>query len=230
MQYELDFSFLPKYYRFFIDGIQYTLVLAILAVVLGTILGTLIAMMKISRVRILRWISSAYIEFIRGTPLLVQIYIIVYGLPMMGLLEFPDIPGFDDFPRLAGGILALSMNSAAYVAEIVRSGIQAVDVGQTEAARSLGLSGGLTMRRIVLPQAVKNILPALGNEFVVVVKESSIVSIIGIGELMYMADTIRGMTFRVFEPLVVVALLYFIITFTLGKIVAAFERRLRRSD
>ena len=128
------------------------------------------------------------------------------------------------------GAIALSINSSAYVAEIIRAGIQAVDKGQMEAARSLGLDYATSMNSIILPQAVKNILPALGNEFIAIIKESSIVSIIGIHELMFNTDTVRGNTFIPFEPLLITAAIYFIITFSLSSIVRAFERRLKTSD
>ena len=159
-----------------------------------------------------------------------QIFIVFYGLPQIGI-EFPDVPALgEDFPRFMAGAIALSLNSAAYVAEIIRAGIQAVDKGQMEAARSLGMPHSMAMRYIILPQAVRNILPALGNEFVVVIKESSIVSVIGVAELMYNAETVRGNTFRPFEPLIIAALIYFAMTFTLSKLVGKAERRMRTSD
>jgi len=160
----------------------------------------------------------------------VQIFIVFYGLPQIGI-EFPDVPALgEDFPRFMAGAIALSLNSAAYVAEIIRAGIQAVDKGQMEAARSLGMPHSMAMRYIILPQAVRNILPALGNEFVVVIKEYSIVSVIGVAELMYNAETVRGNTFRPFEPLIIAALIYFAMTFTLSKLVGKAERRMRTSD
>lgn len=230
----MNFSWLPKYAVMLAQGAGITLILAFFTVVFGTLLGTLIALGKLSTHRIwgkpLRFLASAYVEFIRGTPLLVQILILFYGFPMLGI-QMPEAEWLSkDFPRLFAGVLALSINSAAYVAEIIRSGIQAVDAGQMEAARSLGMRHSLAMIKIVLPQAVRNILPALGNEFVVVVKESSMVSLIGVMEIMRVSDIIRGMTFLQFEPLIVIAVMYFIITFSLSKLIAIFERRMRRSD
>src|SRR5690606_17635333 len=170
------------------------------------------------------------IEVIRGTPLLVQIFIIYYGLPLIGI-KLPSISflgsGGEEF---ISGIIALSINSGAYVAEIIRSGIQAVDKGQMEAARSLGMPYNMAMKHIIIPQAFKNILPALGNEFIVIIKESSIVSVIGIHELMYNANTVRGNTFRPLEPLIVAAVIYFILTFTLSKLLGIAERRMKVSD
>ena len=226
----MDFSFLSKYYSFFTNGAKYTIILAFFTVVIGTILGLLLSLMKLSKNKILKYIAVSYIEFIRGTPVLVQLYIIYYGLPTIGI-NFPDIPILgSNFPDFFAGILALSINSGAYVAEIIRAGIQAVDKGQMEAARSLGMSESMAMKNVIIPQAFKNILPALGNEFITIIKESSIVSIIGIHELMYNADTVRGNIFRPFEPLLVAAVMYFILTFTLSKLLGVAERRMRVSD
>ncbi|EJO5346674.1 amino acid ABC transporter permease [Clostridium botulinum] len=226
----MDFSFLTNYYSFFISGAKYTIILAFFTVVIGTILGLLLSLMKLSKNKILKYIAVSYIEFIRGTPVLVQLYIIYYGLPTIGI-RFPEVPMLgSNFPDFSAGILALSINSAAYVAEIIRAGIQAVDKGQMEAARSLGMPESMAMKNVIIPQAFKNILPALGNEFITIIKESSIVSIIGIHELMYNADTVRGNIFRPFEPLIVAALMYFIITFTLSKLLGVAERRMKVSD
>jgi amine acid ABC transporter, permease protein, 3-TM region, His/Glu/Gln/Arg/opine family len=216
----VDFSFLPKYYLFFINGAKFTIFLAFFTVLIGFVLGVLLALMRLSNKKILNIVAAAYIEFIRGTPILVQLYIVFYGLPHIGIT----------LPDSIAGIIALSVNSAAYIAEIVRAGIQAVDKGQMEAARSLGMPHNMGMRFIIIPQAVKNILPALGNEFITVIKESSIASIIGIHELMYNADTVRGNIFRPFEPLIVAAIMYFVLTFSLSKLVGAFERRMKTSD
>ncbi|GLC29971.1 amino acid ABC transporter permease [Clostridium omnivorum] len=217
----MNFDFLPKYYLFFLNGAKFTLLLAFFTVLFGVLLGLFLAMMRISKSKFLNLISTAYIEFIRGTPVLVQLYIIYYALPNLLGVNLPD---------LVAAVLALSINSSAYVAEIIRAGIQAIDKGQMEAARSLGMTQSMAMRYIIIPQSIKNILPALGNEFIVVIKESSIVSVIGIHELMYNADTVRGNTFRPFEPLIIAALMYFVMTFTLSKIMGAVERRMRAGD
>lgn len=216
----MDFSFLSNYYMFFVNGAKFTIFLAFFTVLIGVMLGVVLALMKLSKKKILNLIATAYVEFIRGTPVLVQLYIVFYGLPHIGI----------SLPDFVAGIIALSVNSAAYVAEIIRAGIQAVDKGQMEAARSLGMPQGMAMRHIIIPQAIKNILPALGNEFIVVIKESSIASIIGIHELMYNADTVRGNTFQPFAPLIVAAIVYFLMTFTLSKIIGTFERRMKTSD
>ncbi|WP_133628420.1 amino acid ABC transporter permease [Fonticella tunisiensis] len=213
----MDFTFLNKYYMFFINGTKNTIIISIFTVLIGVILGTFLALMKLSKNKILKSIASSYIEFIRGTPVMVQMFIIYYGMNL-GL------------PDYVAGIVTLSINSSAYVAEIIRAGIQAVDKGQMEAARSLGMSHKMAMRYIIIPQAFKNILPALGNEFITVIKESSIVSVIGIPELMYNADTVRGNTFMPFAPLIVAAFIYFVLTFTLSKVVGRVERRMRAGD
>ena len=167
----------------------------------------------------------AYIEFVRGTPLMVQLMFIFYGLPMIGI-TIPNISWIPNFSRFAAGIVAMSMNSCAYVAEIIRSGIQAVDGGQMEAARSVGFSSGEAMRLVVLPQAIRNILPALGNEFVTVIKESSIVSVIGIADLMFRTNDVIAVTYKNLECLAVAALCYFVLTFVSGRAVSLAERKL----
>ena len=230
----MNFSFLNRYWSFYLIGAKNTVLLALIAVVIGAALGLLLAICRISKSRILRFVSTAYVEFVRGTPLLVQLFIIYYGLQAVGI-RFPDIPvmtaildiNFSDF---MSGVITMGLNSAAYVCEIFRSGIQSVDKGQMEAGRSLGLSYGQTLQKIIVPQAIRNVLPALGNEFVVVIKESSIVSIIGIADLMYKVNTVRGNTFQPFEPLLVAALVYFLLTFTLSKLLAYIEKRMRNHD
>ena len=225
---ELNFSFLSKYWPMFIRGAGTTLILSVFTVVIGLIVGVVLALMRLGKFKPLSLISAAYTEFIRGTPLMVQIFFIFYALPQMGI-KIPNISGLGfDFPRFASGILAMGLNSAAYVGEIVRAGIQAVDRGQTEAARSLGMTGWQTMRRVVLPQAFKNILPALGNEFVTVIKESSITYVIGVQEIMSAANSVKGATYRALEGLVVAAGLYFCLCFPTSKIIAHFERKMSR--
>lgn len=227
----MNFNFVKAYYPFFLNGVKNTVLLAFFAVLFGVFIGLFFALMKLSKVKIIRAISSSYIEFIRGTPVMVQIFIIYYGLDKIGI-TFPDVPVLEsflgiDFADFMAGIITLSINSGAYVAEIIRAGIQAVDSGQMEAARSLGMPHAMGMIYIVIPQALRNILPALGNEFIVVIKESSIVSIIGIADLMYSTQVVRGITFIPMEPLYVAAIMYFILTFSLSKILGVFERRMR---
>ena len=212
----MDFGFLVDYYKFFISGTSNTLMLSFITVILGLIGGIVLSIMKLSKFKILQNISGAYIAFIRGTPLLVQLYIVYYGLK--------------DIPMFVAGVIATSINSSAYIAEIIRAGIMAVDKGQFEATKSLGMTGAMAYKEVILPQAFKNILPALGNEFIVLIKESAIVSVIGLHDLMYNVDTIRGITYKPFEPLLVAALIYFILTAVLSKGFGVIERRLQASD
>lgn len=218
---------LQKYYSFFLEGVSNTLIISFFAVFLGTLLGILMSLAKLSKIKPVSWLATAYIEFFRGTPLMVQLMFIFYGLPQIGIV-FPDIPAIDNFQRFAAGIVAMSLNSCAYVAEIIRSGIQAVDIGQTEAARSLGFNKRQSMNLVVLPQAIKNILPALGNEFVTVIKESSIVSVIGIADLMYRTNGVKAKNYKTLECLFIAAMIYFILTFVGSRIISFLERRMNR--
>ena len=204
----------------FAKGAWMTLKLSFFGVLLGTLFGVLFALMRISRIWILKAVASIYIEVIRGTPLLVQILVIYYGLTEFGI----------NMSAFMAGVTALTINSAAYMAEVFRAGIQAIDKGQTEAARSLGMPKGMTMRYIVLPQAFRNMLPAIGNEFIIILKDSSLVSTVGIAELLYNARTLQGSLFLPFEPLIVVSVCYFVMTFTLSKLLGALERKLSNRD
>ena len=217
----MNFTFLDKYLNYYIKGAEITVVLAFFAVLLGTVFGLVLTLLRRSKIKPISFIASAYVEFVRGTPLLVQIYIIYIGLPNLIGIDLSD---------MAVGIVALSLNSAAYVSEIIRAGIEAVDKGQMEAARSLGMTQTQAMWDIIIPQAFKNILPALGNEFISVIKESSMVSVIGVAELMYNAGIVRGNTALGLEPIVVAAVIYFVITFTLTRGLKYVESRLKASD
>ena len=221
-------STLSRYYSFFLEGVQNTLIIAVFTVLFGTLLGILLAVAKMSSFKPLKWLSTAYIEFFRGTPLMVQLMFIFYGLPMIGI-TFPEISFIENFQRFAAGIVAMSLNSAAYVAEVIRSGIQAVDIGQMEAARSLGFNKAQSMLLVILPQAIKNILPALGNEFVTVIKESSIVSVIGIADLMYRTNGVKAKNYKTLECLFIAAIIYFILTFVSSRLSALMERRMNRA-
>lgn len=215
-----------KYYPFFFEGVKNTLIIAAMSVVFGLILGIFMAMMKMSSIKILKWFATAYVEFIRGTPLLVQLMFIFYGLPMVGI-TFPDVSFIPNFSRFMAGVIAMSLNSCAYIAEVIRSGIQAVDAGQMEAARSIGFRYGDSMKLVILPQAVKNILPALGNEFVTVIKESSIVSVIGIADLMFRTNGVIALTYLYLPGLAITACLYFVLTFISSRLIAALEKRMK---
>ncbi len=226
--FEQILALLVRYYPYFLDGVKNTLIISALSVVLGLFSGTLMAVMRMGRIKPLKWIAVAYIEFIRGTPLMVQLMFIFYGLPMIGI-TFPDVSFIPNFSRFMAGVVAMSMNSCAYIAEVIRSGIQAVDVGQMEAARSIGFKSGESMRLVILPQAVKNILPALGNEFVTVIKESSIVSVIGISDLMYGTNGVIAITYRSLPALAIAAIMYFIMTFIGSRLIAILEKRMNHA-
>ena len=208
-----------KYWQLFLfEGVKNTLILTSIAVVLGVAIGTLVAMAKMSRLWISRFLVSIYIEIIRGTPILLQLYIFYFVLPE--LLPFLDLSPF------MWVAIALCINSSAYVSEVIRSGIQAVDKGQTEAARCLGLSQKQTMIKIILPQAIRNILPALGNEFIMILKETSLASTFFLGDLMTSYLKVKGATYLGFETLIIVGIIYFVLTFPLSKLVAHFEKKM----
>ncbi|HCU8011673.1 ABC transporter permease subunit [Staphylococcus aureus] len=216
-----DSGFISKYGSFFLKGIKITILISLIGVALGSILGAFVALMKLSKIKIISWIASIYIEILRGTPMLVQVFIVFFGITAaLGL----------DISALVCGTIALVINSSAYIAEIIRAGINAVDKGQMEAARSLGLNYRQMMKSVIMPQAIKNILPALGNEFVTLIKESSIVSTIGVGEIMFNAQVVQGISFDPFTPLIVAAALYFVLTFVLTRIMNMIEGRLNASD
>ena len=225
-----NFSFFPKYGAFFIQGIEYTILLAVVSVALAVIPALLLALMRLSKNKIIKGISGAYIAVFRSTPLLVQLSIIYFGL--FGVITIPRIVlfGFIDISRFIPGVVALALNSSAYVAETFRAGILAVDSGQTEAARSLGLSQWKSMKLVVLPQAIKNVLPALANEIVTMVKESSICMTLGMSELMFAAKNVATTTYISIAPYVVAAIIYFCINYPASKAIEAIERRMRRGD
>ena len=224
---------------FILEGLRYTLILSAIAVFFGVIFGAFIALGRMSNIKPFKklnkkkakkgfihwpsefnpvsWICSVYIEVIRGTPLLLQLYLFVFGLPKI-------------IPISAGNFfwvsVALACNSAAYVSELFRSGIQAVDKGQTEAARSLGMNKAQTMMKVIMPQAIKNILPAVGNEFIAITKETSMASTFFIGDLMTSYLKVNGQTYLALEILIIVGAIYLAVTFVLSKLVLAYERRL----
>ena len=209
---------------FLIKGLSATILLSLMTVVLGTLLGSVFALIKISRITVLKWIINAIVEVIRGTPMLLQLYISTFLIPVI-------IPAMNELEnkKLLCIAITLVLNSAAYVSEIIRSGIEAVDKGQTEAARSLGLTKSTTMLSIVFPQAIKNILPALGNEFITVIKETSLASTFYVGELMTQYHKIVGKTHNSLPILMIIGIIYFVLNFVLSKALGAFERRMKAS-
>jgi len=207
---------------YLIEGVLTTLKLTVFAVVLGALLGIVVAVLKMSKSKIVRFLITVYIEVIRGTPLLLQLFLFYFVLP-----ELLPVFDFNEFTWVA---IALCINSSAYVSEIFRSGIQSVDKGQTEAARSLGLSSRQTMVRIVMPQAIKNILPALGNEFIMMLKETSLASTFFIGDLMTAHLKVKGATYLMLESLIITGIIYLAMTYPLSKLVEAFERKMKNAD
>lgn len=213
-------AFFNQYKSLYLTGIGYTIVLSALSLVLGVVVGYFINKARGSKLKPISFLATAYIEIIRGTPALVQLAIILNG---------PSLLFGINVDRFLVGVIAIGLNSSAYVAEIIRSGIQSVDKGQYEAGRSLGLNDRQTMKEIIIPQAVKNILPALGNEFVTLIKETAIVSTIGIHDLMYGANAAMTMSYK-FQALIVAAVFYFILTFTLSKVLGVVERRMEHAS
>lgn len=204
-----------------LTGAWVTVKLTTISVALGILIGTFVGIGRLSRRRAISTAMLVYVDFMRGTPLLVQIFLVYMGLPQ--LLGFP-------IPPYVAAITALSINSGAYVAEIVRAGIQSIDRGQTEAALSLGMKPRQAMRHIILPQAFKRIIPPLGNEFIAMLKDSSLVSAIALEELVRKGQIVIGRTFRPFEIWIAVAVLFLIMTLTISRLVAWGEKKLRVGD
>jgi len=255
-----NFSLIAPYSDLFIQGLFVTILLSLCTVIIGFVLALILALMrlssfrpflylfrllgleekglledgtfteKLSRFNPLSFLATAYVEVIRSTPVLVQIFIIYYGI--FGLIELPGFQlfGFIKFNRFFPGIVALGMNSGAYLCEIIRSGIQSIDNGQTEAARSLGMTQVQNLRYIVLPQAIKNILPAIANEFVVIIKESAITYTIGVQDIMSAVNAVKGATFVIIEPLLVATFIYFCLCFPTSKVIAYFEHKMSAGD
>ena len=233
---EIDRIFIDgNNWKYMFDGLLNTLLIAFLAVVIGTVLGFLVGMVRAtydknngrvsskgflnSLFKAANWFCKLYLTVIRGTPAMVQLLIIYF-------VVFASI----NVDPVLAAVIAFGLNSAAYVAEIVRGGIMAIDNGQFEAGRSIGFNYSQTMMYIILPQAFKNILPALGNEFIVLLKETSVAGYIGVQELTKGGDIIRANTFSAFMPLIAVALIYLALVLVLQSLVNALERRLRKSD
>ncbi|HEM6221328.1 TPA: amino acid ABC transporter permease [Streptococcus suis] len=223
----MDFSFLPEYWAYFNYGVLVTLIIALFSVFFGSILGTLLAFAQRSKYKALVWIANVYVWIFRGTPMVVQIMIafamtnFVAPTFQLGILDV-------DLSRLIPGIIVISMNSGAYVSETIRAGINAVPKGQLEAAYSLGIRPKQAMRYVILPQAIKNILPALGNEFVTIVKDSSLLSTIGVIELWNGAQTVATTTYLTQTPLLFAAFYYLMMTSILTLGIQVLERKLNK--
>jgi len=210
-----------KYDNVFLSGLLGTLWISAVTVILGTLLGMLVAFLRMRKNRALNLVADVYIEILRGTPILLQLYFFWIGLPKLLPFELSDT---------ACIVAALVVNSSAYISEIIRAGISAVDKGQWEAAKSLGLSNKNMMTRVIMPQAVKNILPALCNEFISTVKGTSLASVFFVGELMTSFKTVQSATFLALQSLTIVGIIYFVLNFVLSRLLKLLERRLMLSD
>ncbi|MCM2535812.1 amino acid ABC transporter permease [Neobacillus pocheonensis] len=217
----LQFNQIVPYIPFILQGILVTLQFTILSTIIGFILGIVLSLIKISTIKPLKWLGVFYTSIFRGTPLILQIALIYYAIP--------QLTGYD-IPALQAGVIAFALNSAAYVSETIRGGILAVDKGQREAALSLGVPYRQMMKDIILPQAIKNILPALANESIALLKDSALVSTIGVTDLLRRASIVGSKTFLYFEPLILVGLIYYGMVLILTFGARVLERRLRRSD
>ena len=206
-------------WKWFVSGLGYTMLITLFAVILGCIIGVLMALMRLSRSKILRAVSGVYIDVIRGTPTMVQLLIINFVI-----LAPINVPAW------IIGSVAFGINSGAYIAEIVRGGILSVNIGQTEAGRSLGMTSGQTMRHIIMPQAMKNILPALGNEFVVLIKETAVVGMISNIDLVGAARKVQGRTYDYLVPLLSIAAIYYVVIKIISLLLNKLEQGMRKAD
>lgn len=212
---------LAKYYPVYLSGLWGTLWISAVTVLSGALLGMLVALMRMSRSKLLNGIAGAYVEILRGTPILLQLYFFWIGLPKLVPFELSDTQCI---------VAALAVNASAFISEIIRAGIAAVDKGQWEAARSIGLSESHMMTHVILPQAVKNILPALCNEFISTVKGTSLASVFFVGELMTSFKTVQSATFLALQSLTIVGIIYFVLNSVLSRLLGVLERRLTVSD
>ncbi|MDE3838260.1 glutamine ABC transporter permease [Bacillus methanolicus] len=215
----MDFSILTKNIDMFLEGFKNTVLASVIALAASFLLGTVIAIMRISPIKPLNWIGTAYVEFIRNIPLLIITFFFFVGTPVLGLT----------FSGFAAGTIALSIYTAAFIAEAIRAGIQAVPKGQMEAARSSGLTYNQAMRLIILPQAIKIVIPPIGNQFINLVKNSSILAVVAGLDLMYHADLVSSKTLVVFDVYIFVALFYLILTVPLSLGVGYLEKLLAKS-
>lgn len=206
-------------WQWFVSGLGYTLLISLFSVLLGLVIGVIMAIMRLSKSKILRGISGIYIDIIRGTPTMVQLLIIYYVI-------FADVI----IPKWIVGCIAFGINSGAYIAEIVRGGILSVNIGQTEAGRSLGMTSKQTMMSIVMPQAMKNILPALGNEFVVLIKETAVIGMIANIDLVGAARNVVGRTYDFLVPYLSIAVIYYVVIKIISILLSKMEKRMRKAD
>lgn len=216
-----DFASVVPSIPYILEGIGITLQIVILATIIGLVLGILLALCKIGSIKPLKWFAEFYTSIFRGTPLVLQLMIIYYAMPQILGFNIEEIPA---------AVIAFGLNSAAYISEIIRAGINAVDKGQLEASKALGVPYAKMMKDIILPQAMKNILPSLMNEFITLNKESAIVTVIGALDIMRRAYVVGGATFRYLEPLLIAGVIYYVMTLVLTFLGKMIEKRMRRSD
>lgn len=217
MIFGLNFTFLKEYWFLYADGLKVTLELAFWTLILATVVGVAMGMLRVQNYPVISSIIDGWINFIRGVPVMVQIFIVYYGIAT-------------SLPQFWAAVVSLMVNSSVYIAEHTRAGMQAVNKGQMEAARCIGMSKLQANWYIIIPQAIKNVLPSLCNEFILLIKETSIVSVIALHELTYTSNSVRANTFLAFEPLIVTAVIYFLITYLLKRLVGILERRLHAHD
>ncbi|MFB4158326.1 amino acid ABC transporter permease [Geomicrobium sp. JSM 1781026] len=202
------------------QGLWYTVIITFVGVAIGCIIGSMFGLMSIARFKVVRWMAITYIELIRGTPILAQILFVHFGIP--ALFNY-------NFDPLFTGVAVIAINSGAYIAEIVRGGVQSIDKGQMEAGRSLGLNGRQTMRYIIWPQAVRVMIPPFGNQFVISLKDTSLLSTIAVAELMYQGRQFASISFNMFETYFMVCIFYLMITIPASILLRYTERRLDKS-
>ncbi len=215
-------AIVQTYWRMLLQAMGQTLLLTLLSLIFAMIIGMVFGLMNVGRSRVLNLIGTIYVDAVRGVPLIVLAYFIYFGVPagikMLGIQNFR-------LPALQAGTIALSMNCGAYMAEIIRAGIESVDKGQMEASRSQGLSYGQSMRLVVLPQAIRTMIPSIINQFIITLKDSSILSVIGFPELTNMGKTIGGNTYKVLQTWTIVGVMYMVVIITLSKVAKRIERR-----
>lgn len=212
---------------FLFEGVKISLLIAICSLILGTIIGTLLASFRISKNVVLRIIGRVYVDLIRGTPMLLQLSFLYLGFPMVYQLITGEYLGMD---ALAVGIIGIGMNSGAYVCELIRGAINSIDKGQWEAGKSLGLTQNQILMKIILPQSFKRIIPPLANEFIVLIKDSSLVSTIGVYDLMQSSKILGGKYYNYFLPMIAVAMVYLVLTLVISHFTMKLEKRLAESD
>jgi polar amino acid transport system permease protein len=220
---KINVAFLSEWQAYILGGVPLTLVISATSIFFACILAVLGAMGRLSSNAVIYGVASFYVSLVRGTPLIVQILFIYLALPQIW-------PGFAGIPAIALGIFALSFNYGAYMTEIFRAGIQAIPRGQIDAAQAIGMTDRLTMRRVVLPQAIRIVTPAIGNEFIAMVKDSALVSIISVQELLWRAQTVGSSKFRTLETLLLAALVYWVLTLAFSLLQDRLEKRMAESD